>query len=104
MTSPVTRTRLSDDLKRILDQADGEGRTLAQIVHILRGRGFDCFIVLLALPFCTPIPLPGLSIPFGIILMLFGVRIALRKKPWLPKKLMAREIPAATLPKIITAA
>lgn len=103
-STPISRTRLSDDLKRILDQAHGEGQTLAQIIQILHGRGFDCFIVLLALPFCTPIPLPGLSVPFGIILMLFGARIAVRKKPWLPKKLMDYEIPAATLQKIIKAA
>jgi hypothetical protein len=103
-SSTTPRTRLSDDLKRILDQAHGEGRTLAQIISILHGRGFDCFIVLLALPFCTPIPLPGLSVPFGIILMLFGARIAIRKKPWLPKRLMDREISAATLQKIIKAA
>ncbi len=70
---------------------------------ILRGRGVDVLIVLLALPFCTPIPLPGLSVPFGIVLSLFGFRIALRQKPWLPKRLLEKKIPVSTLHKIIPA-
>jgi len=95
-------TRLSDDLEQIRKQANGQSITLAEIIQILRGRGFDVLMVLLALPFCTPIPLPGLSVPFGIVLTLFGARIALRKKPWLPQRLLNKEIPAPTLEKILS--
>lgn len=94
-------TRLSEDLRRILGQADGKGVTIGKIIEILHGRGFDVLIIILVLPFCTPIPLPGLSTPFGLILMFFGLRIALRQRPWLPKRLLNLEIPYPTLTKVI---
>jgi hypothetical protein len=97
-------TRLSEDLRRILDQANGKGVTIGKIIDILHGRGFDVLIIILVLPFCTPIPLPGLSTPFGLILMLFGLRIVLRKRPWLPQRLLNLEISYSTLTKMVKGA
>ncbi len=96
--------RLSDDLKTLLELAAGRGLTVGRIIEILHGRGFDVLVILLALPFCTPIPLPGLSTPFGLVLMFLGLRITLRQRPWLPRRLLEREIPYPTLEKMITAA
>ncbi len=96
-------TRLSEDLQNILEHADGKGVTIGRVVEILRGRGLDVLVIVLALPFCTPIPLPGLSTPFGLVLMFFGLRIAFRKRPWLPRRLLEVEIPYPTLSKIINA-
>ena len=91
LVKPSTQTvptRLSEDLLRMLERAAGNSITLREIIEILHGRGFDVLIIVLAAPFLTPIPLPGLSTPFGLILMFFGVRIALRKHPWLPRKFL----------------
>jgi len=76
--------------------------SLRQIVEVLRGRGFDVLVIILVLPFCQPIPLPGLSTPFGLALIFFGFRIALRQRPWLPEWLMRREMSYQTLHKIVT--
>lgn len=97
-------TRLSDELRAILDRAAGKTLSLRQIVDVLRGRGLDVLVIMLVLPFCQPIPLPGLSTPFGLALMLFGFRIALRQRPWLPDWLMRRELSYETLVKIVTTA
>lgn len=97
-------TRLSEDLMRILAHAGGNPITLQEIIGILHGRGLNVLVLLLALPFCVPIPLLGISTPFGIALMFLGLRISLRKHPWLPKWLLQRKIPYATLTKIIRAA
>lgn len=97
-------TKLSDELRTILDCAAGNALSLRQIVDVLRGRGFDVLVIILVLPFCQPIPLPGLSTPFGLALMFFGLRIALRQRPWLPDWLLRREISYATLAKIVTTA
>jgi hypothetical protein len=94
-------TKLSDDLRTILDRAAGRALSLRQIVEILHGRGFDVLVIVLVLPFCQPIPLPGLSTPFGLALMFFGLRIAVRQGPWLPGWLLRREISSDTLTKII---
>lgn len=89
---------------RILAHAGGNPITLQEIIGILHGRGLNVLVLLLALPFCVPIPLLGISTPFGIALMFLGLRISLRKHPWLPKWLLQRKIPYATLTKIIRAA
>ncbi|MDC4226312.1 MAG: hypothetical protein MPW15_19185 [Candidatus Manganitrophus sp.] len=39
----IRPTRLSEDLRRILDQANGKGVTIGKIIEILHGRGFDVF-------------------------------------------------------------
>jgi hypothetical protein len=97
-------TKLSDDLRTILDRAGGQALSLRQIVDILHGRGIDVVIIILVLPFCQPIPLPGLSTPFGLALMLVGLRIALRQKPWLPEWMLRREISYETLARIVNGA
>lgn len=96
--------RLSDDLRQILDHAAGREIAVSEIVEILHGRGLNVLAILFALPFCTPIPLPGLSTPFGVILAFLGLRIALRQQPWLPKRMLARRIPYHTLTRIVKAA
>ena len=75
--------------------------TLRELEAILQGRGFGMFLMLLALPFTFPIAIPGLSVPFGIVIMLIGIRIALGRKPSLPGFILARQIPQAMLEKII---
>jgi hypothetical protein len=53
-------------------------------------------MAVLSLPFCFPIQVPGLSTPFGFILIFSGLRIAFGQAPWLPGWLMVREIPKPT--------
>ena len=102
--APHEPTTLSDDLRGLLDHAGGRALALGEIVEVLRGRGMDVLVVLLVLPFCQPIPLLGLSTPFGIALMVFGFRIALRQRPWLPRWVLRREIAHDTLAKLVKGA
>ena len=67
--------------------------SLGSILTATRGRGFGLLLVLIALPFITPIPLPGLSTPFGMVVVIIGARLALGKRPWLPARLLQRELP-----------
>ena len=75
--------------------------TLGELEEILQGRGFGMFLLLLALPFTFPIAIPGLSVPFGIVIMFIGLRIALGRKPSLPGFILRRPIKYAVLEKII---
>lgn len=70
----------------------------------LEGRVYTLLLVLLSLPFCQPISLPGLSTPFGVIIALLGIRFAFRQKPWLPRKLLHIRIPARVLPAVMRGA
>jgi len=50
-------------------------------------------MVILALPFCSPITIPGLSVPFGIVIAVLAARFALGLPPWLPRRLLAVKLP-----------
>lgn len=67
--------------------------TLREVIYVLRGRAYLLLVLLLALPFLTPLPLPGLSTPFGLAIAAIALRLALGQRPWLPKKLQRKELP-----------
>ncbi len=94
--------RLSADLRNLLEIAGGRSLTLGELEAILEGRGVAIFLILLALPFTFPIPLPGLSVPFGIVIMLMGIRIAWGRKPSLPAFITKRIVGAEALEKTLT--
>lgn len=59
--------------------------TLNEILTLGGERTFGFLFVLLALPSALPIPAPGYSIPFGIVMLLLALQLIVgRKKPWLP--------------------
>ncbi|MBI4625454.1 MAG: exopolysaccharide biosynthesis protein [Verrucomicrobia bacterium] len=84
--------KLSDDLAAIVREFEIETVTLREVMAVLHGRGFLLLIMLLALPFSTPLPLPGLSTPFGFVIALIGLRLVLGQKPWLPVRLLDTEL------------
>jgi hypothetical protein len=97
----VPPRRLSEDFREILREAAGRSVTLGEMEKRLQGRGFALFILILSIPFCSPIAIPGLSIPFGIVIMLLGLRIAMGRKPELPGFILRKEIKYSTLEKIV---
>jgi len=79
--------RLSVELEQFFfDEARAEQVTLADILNLAEERTFGFLFVLLALPSALPIPAPGYSIPFGIVMFMLAMQlIAGRDRPWLPK-------------------
>lgn len=75
--------------------------TVDELQAALKGRGVAMLLLLLALPFCL-VPVPGLSTPFGLAVLLIGIRITFRQKPWLPKFIRQRRISAPRLVKVLT--
>lgn len=98
---PLPPRRLSTDLKEILREAAGRSLSLGELEQILQGRGFALFILILALPFVFPIAVPGLSIPFGIVILILGMRIAMGLKPALPQFILRREVKYSILERIV---
>lgn len=90
---PVPPRKLSEEFAIILREFEVETVTLREVLGLLHGRGYVLLIMLLALPFCSPVPLPGLSTPFGLIIVIVGVRLALGAKPWLPARLLDTRLP-----------
>jgi hypothetical protein len=85
--------KLSEELAFLRTQTAERTVTLREVLVTLRGRGYSLLLILLALPFATPIPLPGLSTPFGLAIALIALRLALGQRPWLPKRLQRKTLP-----------
>jgi hypothetical protein len=89
--------RLSVALCKILAAEESDASpplTLGLVIDTTQERAFGVLMAFLCLPFVQPIPLPGLSIPFGIALLLLGAQIAIRRnRPWLPKRMLKLRLP-----------
>lgn len=97
---PVGSRKLSDEFAVILREFEVETVTLREVMARLHGRGYVLLLMLLALPFCTPIPLPGVSTPFGLIMALIGGRLVFGAKPWLPAKLLDTRLSPTVFQKV----
>jgi hypothetical protein len=93
--------RISDALRRLLREADGRPLMIREMIEILHGRGLQFVVILLCLPFLTPVAVPGISIPFGLAIALCGLRIAFGHKPWLPAFILNRRISYSVLERMV---
>jgi hypothetical protein len=99
-----SRRAFSQELRDLAERFGDRPTRLSEILQATHGRGFDLLLFCIALPFLTPIPLPGLSTPFGLVVARVGARLALGRKPWLPQRLLARELPPRFLTKLLKGA
>lgn len=95
---------LEDEIVLLQNEAKGKSLSIEKILGILSDKGRLLILILLCLPFCQPIQIPGLSLPFGLVIAFMGLRVAFRKQAWLPKKLIVKEVPAHTIELITTKA
>jgi len=96
--------KLSEELSNLRLRAGERAVTLREVIYILGGRAYLLLVLLLALPFITPIPLPGLSTPFGLAIALIALRLSLGQRPLLSKKLQRKTLPAGFIAKIFLVA
>ncbi|MEI7864096.1 MAG: exopolysaccharide biosynthesis protein [Chthoniobacterales bacterium] len=103
MSTPLHHTpkRLSRELQEISDTLEDRDLTLGELIDHLEGRVYTLLLVLLSLPFCQPLPLPGLSTPFGVVIALFGLRFAFRQQPWLPARFLRTQLTAKFIPAVL---
>jgi hypothetical protein len=68
--------------------------SLASVLDLAGERVFGFLFVLLALPSALPVPAPGYSIPFGVLMLILAAQLIIgRQRPWFPKKWLNHEIP-----------
>ena len=103
-TSPEPRATLSQELARLVESAPaGEPLTLNRLLADTGGRGLFLVVILLSLPFITPIPLPGVSTVFGLVIGVLAVRLAVGLPPALPARLGDRPLDAGISRKVLAA-
>ncbi len=91
-TRPAPK-KLSEEIAALRERFAEGPLTLGEVVEVLKGRAWTLVLILLALPFITPVPLPFLSTPLGLAIGLISLRLALGRKPWLPARLLAKPLP-----------
>ncbi len=96
--------RLSEELDRLIHEFHMRSVTLQELITVLQGRAYDLLLLLLALPFLLPIPLPGLSMAFGAVIAVIATRLMLGQRPWLPKKLLQTQLPPRFFPVLLGSA
>lgn len=107
--------KLSTDLERaflspVPNPTDGEVLTqqlvsLGDILQLAGERTFGFLLAVLALPSALPLPAPGYSTPFGIVLLLLGWQLLIgASTPWLPPRLLKRTMPRSQIQKIVRTA
>jgi hypothetical protein len=89
---PVPR-KLSAELAELHIRSKERALTLREVITILGGLANLLLILVLSLPFITPISLPGLSTPFGLAIALIALRLSLGQSPWLPERLLNKQVP-----------
>jgi hypothetical protein len=88
---------LEDDVLFLQQAGKHKSLSIAEILQVLPGKGRPLILILLSLPFCQPIQIPGLSIPFGLAIAFIGFRMSFEKSLWLPDSLLNKQIPHDTL-------
>jgi hypothetical protein len=96
----ITYRNLEDTFRLFEEKSKKGSISVERILKILSGKGKDFIIMLMALPFCLPIQIPGLSVPFGVIIALMGLRLMVGGNVWLPKSVLAKEISASKMKRI----
>ena len=79
--------RLSVELEQFFFQTVREDKvTLKDILTLAGERTFGVLFVLLSIPSALPIPAPGYSVPFGVVMLVLAIQLIIgRARPWLPQ-------------------
>ncbi len=98
--------KLSVELQRYFFEQEREPLVkLADILSLAEERIFGFLLIILAIPSALPIPAPGYSTPFGILIFVLAVQLlAGAKSPWLPQRMMNSSIELKTAQNFVSAA
>jgi hypothetical protein len=103
VTEPQRLVPLTDDVRTFIERTSHRSTSLGELLEALGERGTAMLVILMAAPFVLPIPLPGLSMPFGVAIAILGLRLGFGRTPWLPGFLLRRPIQPSTLAAILRA-
>lgn len=95
--------RLSDDLHALSVAFSDHAVTVGEVMEKLGARASALLIVICCLPFCSPITIPGMSTPFGLVVLILSLRFAAGLPPWLPARLRAVRLPPRFFARVLEA-
>ncbi|NGM85859.1 exopolysaccharide biosynthesis protein [Parapusillimonas sp. SGNA-6] len=92
-----TTTSLSSTLTRTIDAIQGDTVSLRELMALIGEQGLLLLCAFATLPFLIPVSIPGVSTVFGAAIVLLSVAITLNRMPWLPEKILDRQLDAKKL-------
>lgn len=75
-------------------KANPDGLYVEDILATFGTRSHAMFVLFFTLPFVQPVPMLGLSTPFGMLLFSLGFLVMTNKPLWMPKKILRRHLSA----------
>ena len=102
--SDLAEESLAEGLRELLQNAEGQRISMNQFFDSFREKGFGILLMMFSLPSALPLPAPGYSIPFGIILALLAMQILFgRRTPWLPQRVLRISFKRSFMEKMVPA-
>ncbi len=109
--------RLSQELARLAGLADSPEQSelqvegsleaaicIEEILKLAGERSFGLFLAVLSFPSALPLPAPGYSTPFGVVILLLALQmLAGRATPWLPPWVLRTSVERKQLQKWVQA-
>jgi len=92
---------LEEMLGLLLEKSAQQPMTVNAILDVLSGKARYLMALILSLPFCLPIQIPGFSTPFGVLIMFIGIEIILQRKLWMPKFILEKDIQPGIVEKLV---
>ena len=90
----VERETLGETLERVLEN-NGSDITIGTLAERVGDKGFGLLLILLSLPSALPIPAPGYSTPFGILMAIVAIQMIVgRHAIWIPDWIAKRAVGA----------
>ncbi|MFP4176563.1 MAG: exopolysaccharide biosynthesis protein [Candidatus Brocadiia bacterium] len=95
---------LADALERVLRSDHEKGPSIGEIVDSVGEKGFGILFLVLSLPSAIPVPAPGYSTPFGVVIALIALQMFLgRRVLWIPQRLRRVRLNPKKADRIISA-
>ena len=91
------QSTLSDTLRATAHAIEESHISLKEMLALVGEQGMLLFCVLLTVPFLLPVSIPGVSTPFGLLILFIGIGITLNRVPWLPAILVGGRLAARDL-------
>ena len=96
-----TDVRLSDALAATAAGLRDGTVTLRELIAHVGEQGLLVFSAILAMPFMIPVSLPFMSTVLGLPMLLIAIAVILGRLPWIPERLLTRELPSETVRQVL---
>lgn len=90
-------------LSHLKERAEKGSMTLQELVELLGEQSHHILIIIFCIPYLQPIPFPGLSSIFALVIIILSFFLLLQRPPWFPTKIQKFEFKQEILLRLLTA-